>query len=71
MPRLPLILSTVALLVGASAATVEPPTAMEARTHRVDSGYCSFPVVAGTQNTRDRAAPTSQPDSSDQVEEQP
>jgi hypothetical protein len=44
MPRLPLILSTVVLLLGASAASAEPPTVIEGQTPPVDSGYCSFPV---------------------------
>jgi hypothetical protein len=44
MPRLPLILSTVVLLSGASAASAEPPTVIEGQTPPVDSGYCSFPV---------------------------
>lgn len=44
MPRLPLIISTVLLLSGASAASAEPPTVIEGQTPPVDSGYCSFPV---------------------------
>jgi hypothetical protein len=45
MPRLPiLILSTLILLVGASAASAEPPTVIEGQTQPVNSGYCSFPV---------------------------
>jgi hypothetical protein len=50
MRRLPvLILSTLVLLVGASAASAEPPTVIEGQTQPVNSGYCSFPVLRSDQ----------------------
>jgi hypothetical protein len=50
MRRLPvLILSTFVLLVGASAASAEPPTVIEGQTQPVNSGYCSFPVLRSDQ----------------------
>lgn len=44
-----LILSTLVLLVGASAASAEPPTVIEGQTPPADSGYCSFPVLRSDQ----------------------
>lgn len=45
MPRLAiLVLSIVALLLGASVAAAEPPAVVEGQTPPVNSGYCSFPV---------------------------
>jgi hypothetical protein len=50
MPRLSvLILSTLVLLVSASAASAEPPTVIEGQTPPVNSGYCSFPVLRSDQ----------------------
>jgi hypothetical protein len=43
------VVSTVVLIVGASAASAEPPTVIRGQTPPVNSGYCSFPVLRSDQ----------------------